>query len=363
MDEKLLYWIWLNSIKGVGPVTAKLLLKKFKEPKAIYTLDKIDLLETKGVGKVTVEAIINSRDLTKSEEILNRCHKLNIKIVTYDDNLYPSQVKEYDKSPIMLYYKGNLNFDTRGIAIVGSRRCSEYGKKIAIEVGHVLAKNNVTVISGMAKGIDSYAHTSCINESGNTIAVLGCGVDICYPKEHIKLMDKIINQGAVISEYQPNTMPNGKFFPKRNSIIAALSSKILVVEATEKSGAIITADYGFKMKKEVFAVPNGIYEIGSMGCNKLIYKGAKIYIDSSQLLQGMENNVQKYEYTINNDETLSREEQKIINTLYKKPHTVDEIVFLTKIHKQKIQNLLFNLELNGIISMTAGMYELIPDSI
>jgi len=171
-----------------------------------------------------------------------------------------------------------------GIAIVGSRRCTDYGKRLTVEVAEFLAQNNIPIISGMAKGIDGYAHTACLKADGYTLAILGCGLDICYPKEHIELMQRIIERGAVISEYPPGTKPDANHFPMRNRLISAWCKKLLVVEAGEKSGSLLTAAYAKEQNRQVFAAPNNIYSRESIGTNKLIDEGAKIYLNPFQLL-------------------------------------------------------------------------------
>lgn len=354
MKENLLYWVWLTNIKGIGPITSKILLKKFRDPEKIYEADEKELISITGIGKSTVKLITGSKDLSKVSDIIEKCNKENIKILTYCSNSYPLYAKNYDKIPIILYYKGKIHSDSIGIAVVGSRRCTDYGKKIAIEVGEALAQNNIIVISGMAKGIDSYAHTACINAGGQTIAVLGCGVDICYPKEHIKLMEKIIESGAVISEYPPGTLPEAKHFPKRNSLISAFSKKILIVEATESSGALITGKYGLEMNREVLAVPSSIYSPTSKGCNKLIYEGAKIYMDTNQLLNGMKN----YVDIKDNCEKFDELEQKIIDIIKEKPRKIDEIILLSNTNISKITTSLFSLELRDIVYVSGGIYHI-----
>ena len=199
----MLYWIWLTQIKGVGPKRQRLLLGKFNTPENIYRASFKELLQCPGIGNSTAKSIIEERSLEKAKTILDSVNDLNIKLLSLDDSLYPPEAKAIEEMPILLYYKGNLVENSMGVAIVGSRRCSEYGKNVVHEAATYLAKENIAVISGMAKGIDGYAHTSSIKAEGYTIAVLGNGLDICYPPEHIELMEKIIENGVVISEYPP----------------------------------------------------------------------------------------------------------------------------------------------------------------
>lgn len=360
-DEDLLYMIWLSNIKGIGPVTSKLLLEGFEKAEYIYKASKEELMQLKGIGEATAMVIEGSKDLSTANTVLERCEKLDIKILTYKDELYPQYAKDYEKSPIILYYKGKLYNNSIGVSIVGSRRCTEYGKRVAKEAAEFLANNNIPVISGMAKGIDSYAHTACINAGGYTIAVLGCGVDICYPKEHYKLMEQIIEHGAVISEYAPGTKPNAKNFPKRNSIISAFSKKILIVEAGEKSGAIITAQYGKSMNRELLAVPHDIYSVEGKGCNQLISSGAKIFNSFNQLIEGMSEFKIKYAddktNICSNIEELSAVENEVLEVINLKPSSLEGIICSLNIDRNIIVNTLFLLELKGIIEMSGNYYK------
>lgn len=280
----MLYWIWLTQIKGVGPKRQRILLEKFNTPEDIYKATLEELLECEGIGRKTAEVIIEERSLEKASTILDNVKKLDIKLLTLDDPLYPYEAKIIEEMPILIYYKGNLIKNSMGVGIVGARRCSEYGKMVTNTAATYLSKQNISVVSGMAKGIDGYAHTACIKSGGYTIAVLGSGLDICYPPEHKDLMEKIIENGAVISEYPPGVRPDPKHFPRRNLLISAWSYKILVVEAGRKSGALITASYGKQYEREIFALPDNIYREESMGSNRLIYDGAKIYLNEEQLL-------------------------------------------------------------------------------
>ncbi|MGF7184629.1 DNA processing protein [Desulfitispora alkaliphila] len=279
-----MYWIWLSEIKGIGPGTAKRMLDVFKNPENIYQASKVELEEVPGIGRGLSEVIATSRSLDHAERILEQTKRLNIKVLKITDPLYPEEIKDIPESPTLLYYRGNLREYSMGVGIVGSRRCSNYGKEVTKEAAIFLAKNNIPVISGMAKGVDGYAHTACIKAGGYTITFLGNGLDICYPKEHGELMEKIIATGAVISQYPPKTPAKREHFPKRNFLISLWSKKLLVAEAGQKSGALITAKYSQDLQRQVFAAPNSIYQQEGIGTNRLIADGASIYIDPSQLL-------------------------------------------------------------------------------
>ncbi|WP_097677506.1 DNA-processing protein DprA [Anaerosalibacter sp. Marseille-P3206] len=343
----MLYWIWLTQINGLGPIRQRALLEKFNTPENIYRASLEDLLECNGIGHKTAERIIEERSLEKAKRILDKTEKLDIRLLNLDNPLYPFEAKSINEMPILIYYKGNIIKNSMGVAIVGSRRCSEYGKMVTNSAATYLANEKICVVSGMAKGIDGYAHTSCIKSGGYTIAVLGNGLDICYPSEHMELMESIIENGAVISEYPPGVKPDSKRFPRRNLLISAWSYKILVVEAGVKSGALITANYGKQYEREVLALPDSIYRQESMGSNRLIYDGAKIYLYEEQLL--IDN---RYESKIveNKDDkqlvNLDETEKKIIEILLNEGEkTLEELSILTEMDMMQLVEKLSFMEL------------------
>lgn len=356
--EKYLFWVWLNEIRGIGPITASRLLAVFSTPENIYIADKSQLLEVNGIGVKTVEAIFSCKDLDNAKRILDKCYKLHINICIYNEQKFPQGISKIKDCPILLYYRGKLS-NENGIAIGGSRRCTEYGKRVTVEVATFLAKNGITVISGMAKGIDSYAHTACLKNLGYTMAYLASGVDICYPKEHRELYEAIIINGAVISEYKPGVKPNKRYFPRRNRLIAACCNKLLVAEVGEKSGALITAQYAKKFGKKIYAVPNNIYSIESNRCNKLISEGAKIYLNPQQLvMESIESEIEvKHEFQIDEVEKKENPTEIIILKILKdKKLTLDELEYRAKLNKSEIINILFKLEIEEKVKCVRGRY-------
>ena len=357
-ESDLVYLIWLSQINGIGPVIEKVLLNVFQTPRNIYKATKGELLNIQGIGNTTADTILNSKSLVKAEEILNKCEKHNICILTYEDSIYPIEVKIIKNAPLILYYRGNILEDSLGIAIVGSRRCSEYGKRITAEAGEFLAQNNIPVISGMAKGIDGYAHTACLKANGYTLAILGCGVDICYPKEHLELMHKIIEKGAVISEYPPGTKPDARHFPARNRLISAWCKKLLVVEAGEKSGSLLTATFAKEQNREVFSAPSSIYSTESIGSNKLIKEGAKIYLNPSQLLLNhikmpIVNN--KRENAELKGEGLTELQNTVLIKIKDNPMTLNELLLVLKDDKSEILENISIMELMGKVNISCGV--------
>lgn len=247
----MMYWIWLSKIPGIGCYTSRLLLKELKEPKKIYEASYEELIRIKGIGPKKAKQIYETKSLNKSYKILNDCEKKGIKIMTLNDEKYPKEARNLEDMPICLYYKGKIKKDIRKTAIVGSRRCDRTARQRTIEIATDLTKQGIAIVSGMAKGVDAYAQTACLKEGGYTIAVLGNGLDICYPSEHRILMENIERQGLVISEYEPGVGPQKVYFPRRNRIIAALSDEIIITSARKGSGALITAQYGQKYHRKV----------------------------------------------------------------------------------------------------------------
>lgn len=366
------YWIWLSLLKGVGPIIQKRLLGHFNDAESVYNASRLDLMEVAGIGELISESI-KSTSLEAAHRILEKINRSNIKILTYNDPLYNKRAKLSPYSPTMLYYRGNLIKDSAGVAIIGARRCTAYGKEVTREAAEYLAGEGITVISGMAKGIDGYAHTACLKAGGYTLAVLGCGVDICYPKEHSELMEGIIENGAVFSQFPPGTKPKPVYFPRRNALISAWSEKLLVVEAGENSGALITAEYTKLLGREVLVVPNQIYSQTGKGTNRLIMRGAQIYLQPNQLLLSNKESsevvkvvekkngvLNKYNKDVEVGATkikgrqFSLEEKNILDSISDNSKTIEELSQSTQMNQIELVGYLSILELEGIIETLPG---------
>jgi DNA processing protein len=248
------YWIWLSQIPYIGPITANVLVKTFGSPERIYNAGSQEIADTCHITKKQLDMIMKNRSMDKANEIIDKCNVNNINILTMKDTLYPLKSKEHD-APIVLYYKGNLKQLDKTVGIVGARRCTREARMGAITKAKEYTLRGYTVISGMAKGVDAYAHTSCLKSGGYTIAMLANGLDICYPKEHDLLMESIIENGLVLSEYPPGVKPSQYMFPIRNRLISAWSDEVVVIGAGRGSGAIITAEYAEKYGKKVIMMP------------------------------------------------------------------------------------------------------------
>ncbi|MBQ2938614.1 MAG: DNA-processing protein DprA [Clostridia bacterium] len=287
--ESKKYWIWFSLIKNLGCRRKLKLLKIYKNPEIIYKLPKEKLLEVEGIGEDTANNISISKNKKLLEYHINYMMKNNIDIINIQDKEYPQILKEIYDPPISLYIRGNKNIlNNTSIGIVGCRQCTEYGEKAAKYFSYNLAKENTNIVSGLAIGIDSYSHIGCLAAEGETIAVIGNGLDMVYPKENIELANKIIKKGgAIISEYPCGTRPDKMNFPARNRIISGISDSIIVIEAKEKSGTLITVDFALEQGRDVFVVPGNINSVNSVGTNNLIKQGARIVVTYKDVLSNL----------------------------------------------------------------------------
>lgn len=353
------YWIWLNSINNIGPIKAKRLLEYFKTPKDIWNADKSQLSEIEGIGQNLSFVIESCKDEKYLEDELNKIKKKNIEILTLNDDKYPANLKNIYDPPILLFVKGNISSeDNNAVAIVGSRKATHYGLKAAYELAKQLAQKGITVISGMAKGIDTAAHKGALDAGGRTIAVLGCGLDIVYPYENRILMNEIIKNGAVVTEYPLGTAPEAKNFPRRNRIISGISLGTIIVEASQRSGSLITADFALEQNREVFAVPGQIYTKQSEGTNNLIKQGAKLVTSVEDVLEELNIKI-KQDTMVELDQqiqynNLSKDEKMVFENISNLPIHLEEILNLSHFTIDKLNIIITTLELKGLIKQLPG---------
>ncbi len=276
--EEKKYWIWLSLIKNLGTKKIKKLLEIYKTPQKIYQLSKEELLKVPRNWENTATNILNLNTRKEVAKHMEYMQKYNIDILNIRDKQYPKMLKEIYDPPISLYIIGNKEIlNNASIAIVGCREATEYGKKAAKYFAYNLSKNGTNIVSGLAKGIDSYSHIGTFQNEGKTIAVIGNGLDMIYPSENVWIAKKIIETGgAIISEYPLGTKPEKMNFPARNRIISGMSKGIIVVEAKEKSGTLITVDFALEQGRDVYVVPGNINSVNSIGTNELIKQGAKM---------------------------------------------------------------------------------------
>ncbi|MCH1625596.1 DNA-processing protein DprA [Fredinandcohnia quinoae] len=342
----LVYWVWLSTCKYVGPISQKQLINHFHSPYAVFEANEAELLAVPGINKRAASSILRNRSLENAEQIVSTAIKKNINILHYNDPLYLPSSREYRESPIVLYYKGKLKSFDKAVAVVGSRRCSPYGKKVAAEIGKKLAEYDIPIVSGFAKGIDSYTHEACLKKRGYPIAFLASGVDICYPKEQLILYKKIVEMGGVfLSQYPPGTPPTPKLFLQRNALISAWSTEVIIVEAGENSGALWTADFAKKHGKTIYAVPNQIDRAEGYGTNLLLSEGVKPLLNIDNLNVIKERTHDKSQFLENSHE----HQNSILTYISESPHTLSSLSHLTKLSEENLLDKLFELELNGSI--------------
>lgn len=288
------YWFWLCNIEGLWREGISKIIDEFGSPAAAFECEDREFIKRTGKiifsksaekNKKIIEYIIESRNKDKLEDIRTRLKNKSIHFMCIEDEEYPDRLKHISNYPYGLYYKGTVSeLNKPATAIVGARNCTRYGEKTAKEIGFALAANGINVISGMAYGIDSYGLWGAVEGHGYSVAVMGCGADVCYPKQNIELYEMITERGCIISEYPVGRQPISWQFPLRNRIISGLADKIVVVEAKERSGSLITVEYGLEQGKDIMAVPGRIGDVLSNGCNRLIKDGAGIVTRPEDLL-------------------------------------------------------------------------------
>ena len=281
----LKYWLWLTTAPGLSNRTKLLLLEHFSSPEDVYYAQPDELCLVEGVTKQQAQALAD-KSLTRAETVLADCAKDGQFIVTMDDAAYPGRLRDMYDPPVVLYGKGSMPlFDEEAaVAVVGTRKCTPYGTGAASQLGYELARQGGLVVSGLAKGIDGAAHQGALRAGGFTAAVLGGGVDVVYPAENRRIYEDVAATGVVLSEYPPGTEPMASHFPVRNRILSGLSLAAVVVEAPERSGALITASTALEQGREVFAVPGPINAPNSKGCNALIRDGAGLVSEAWDIL-------------------------------------------------------------------------------
>lgn len=351
--------IWLSSIEGVSSKIIGILEENIGELSCLWGMDKKELLSISNINEKIKHEIIKNRNDLYYENLFKKIDENKIKIMTYYDENYPSSLRYINESPKVLYIKGQLlPEDETSIAIVGSRKSTSYGNWVAEKISNELSSIGISLISGMAKGIDTQVHLGAINNKGRTIAVLGCGVDVIYPSSNRELYNRIQDNGCIISEFPLGTQPLPYNFPQRNRIISGLSLGVVVVEATQKSGSLITAHHAMEQGKDVFAVPGNINSIFSQGTNLLIKDGAKLVMSVEDIIEEIPCLVEKYSNLSRKVELdysqFSDDEVKIIRCISERPIHCDLIAYRTGISVVELNSILTILEMKGIIKQLQG---------
>lgn len=345
------YWYWFCNIKDIWQGKMDILIEAFKEPEKVFKAKEEELSKIKGINSKDLNNIIDSKkDLNKLKE-LNNLDKRGISFIYYGHKDYPQKFINIHKKPYSLYVKGKLPAEDRpSVAIIGSRDCTNYGKEMAGKISCELAGYGVEIITGFARGIDSYGQWGAIKGKGTCYGVLGCGIDICYPKENFQLYQETILNGGIISEYPLGSEPISWHFPLRNRLISALSDKIIVVEAKEKSGTCITVDHALEQGKDVFAVPGRLTDSLSSGCNRLIKEGASIYTGVSDLFQNLPKNHDNYgKIEAKKIELLEKDFDVVYSKLDFLPKNIQQIIEETNLDGREVIRILVEMEIMELI--------------
>lgn len=351
------YEYWYANIKGISNRRKSEIRKNVKTAEELYNIEETEW--KKGIlTEKECQSIFESKRLWDLEKKYTHLVKKGIRLVLIWEEEYPKRLKRLSDAPYGLYVKGKLPEEERmTVAIVGARECSTYGKVMAQEFAEVLSKAGVQIVSGMARGIDSAGQRGALKSGGASFGVLGCGVDICYPREEIGLFMDLQENGGIISEFPPGTQPLRQHFPARNRIISGLSDVILVMEAKEKSGSLITADMALEQGKEVYALPGPISNQLSWGCNWLIKQGAGILISPHDLLKDLGFcNLEQEEIFLRSKILLETTENMVYSCLDFTPRNLRELIGVTKLPVSELLNILMKLELRGVVKEVSKNY-------
>lgn len=354
MDPRA-FWVGFNLVKGIGAVRVRALLEHFGDLSLAWDAPG-DALQAAGLSSRIVENMLKLRHQVDLEIVWQRIEKQGIQVLTWEDPAYPVHLKEIDQPPPVLYLRGALaQEDAWAVAIVGTRRITSYGRQVAEELAAYLARNGVTVVSGLARGVDAVAHSAAIAAGGRTLAVLGCGVDRIYPPENSRLAEQVMAQGGLLSDYAPGTPPDSANFPPRNRIISGLSLATVVVEAGEESGALITASFAAEQGREVFAVPGSIYAPQSKGTNHLILEGAHPLLQMQEVLEALNLTMIHQQQAARKILPADTTEASLLSTLSSEPTHVDEICVQSGLPIEKVSATLALMELKGMVRQVGGM--------
>ncbi len=349
---------WLASLPAIGAIKIQELLKYFKTEEQIFKAGENELRQVSRITEKDVACIISNRNIDTIKRKYEKMYQQGNRIISVHDKAYPEKLKNIVSYPYALFLRGNLPSEKKiSIAIVGARNCTAYGKEVAKWYARELAKAGIQVISGMAYGVDSYAHKGAIEGNADTYAVLGCGIDICYPRENFELYMHMSKQGGVISEYGPGVPGRAFQFPLRNRIISGLSDGILVVEARERSGSLITADLALEQGKDIFAIPGRIGDKLSEGCLNLIKEGATPVVSPIDIIENFHINMLLEQKGRKQEKVrLSAKEQKIYDCVTLEEKHISTILSESKMIMAEALSLLVKLEMRGVIRQSVKNY-------
>jgi DNA processing protein len=366
-DTSIRDWMALSYVTGVGSRTAAMLIDRFGSPAACFAASRASL-KSLGLKRLSIEALASREQVDCAERDLRELRKLGAGVITLTDERYPRSLRETYDPPVVLYCRGDLAraLSQPAIAIIGSRRCSTYGKNVAQMLARELAARGVTIVSGLARGVDHAAHTGALEAGGLTVAVMGTGIDAIYPKEHRSLGERIIEQGALITEFPLGAPPLPQNFPFRNRVISGLCLGVLVVEGAERSGSLITARLAYEQGRDVFAVPGNITSANSFGPNYLIKDGAKLVqtwrdvveefpMEIKATILGSERDQKRSDQLSFDEVSLSDEERRVIAMLKADEAThIDRLIESCGLGSGELMGALLKLEMSGRVKQMPG---------
>jgi DNA processing protein len=349
-------WIALSLVPEVGNVTFRKLLALFGTPEAVFHASREHLAGIEGIGERRATNIKQFSDWREVEKQLSRLQNMSGRVISFQSPEYPTMLRQVEDAPVLLYVKGTIQDEDRfSIAVVGSRNITPYGRVMTERLSSELSAAGFTIVSGMARGIDTFAHMSAIRSEGRTIAVLGSGIDKPYPSENRGLMERIAGSGYVASEFPLGTKPNRENFPRRNRLISGLSLGVVVVEAAAGSGALITASSALEQNREVFAVPGNVTSPNSAGTNELIQRGAKLIQKSDDILEELSPMLKGFMKTrTRNTVEITDDEKRLCDILTGEPMHIDVLSRELSLPPARALTLLLNLELKGVARQADG---------
>jgi DNA processing protein len=354
MDRRA-YWVGFNMVKGVGAVRMQGLLAHFGDLEIAWQAP-LDALMAAGLPLKIAENALRVRSGIDLDRVWEDIQKKDIQVLIRGDAGYPARLDQIDQAPPVLYVRGEIHSeDGWAVAVVGTRRATAYGRQVTEEIATCLAASGVVVVSGLARGVDAIAHDAALKAGGRTYAVLGSGVDRIYPPEHSRLAERIIEAGALVSDYAPGTPPDGVNFPPRNRIISGLSTAVVVVEAGETSGALITSTFAAEQGREVYAVPGNIHAPQSLGTNKLIQQGAHPLLKPEDLLDELDLLQVPMQRAARTILPANVVEAELLGKLSAEPVHADELHILTGLPIEVVSSTLTIMELKGYVKQVGPM--------
>ena len=349
------YWVGFNIVPGIGPARFQALLDHFGDLEAAWEAPVYELRRA-GLDRRSIDSLLETRSKISLDGEMEKIERAGVQVLTRQDETYPPQLRHIHSPPPVLYVKGELRpEDEWAVAVVGTRRATVYGKEATRTLASDLARNGVTIVSGLARGIDAQAHRAALEARGRTIAVFGSGIDIIYPPEHKKLAQAIVENGALVTEYALGTPPEGSNFPPRNRIISGLSLGVVIVEAGVTSGALITADYAAEQGRDVFAVPGNIFHRGSQGTNRLIQQGAKLVLSVEDVLEELNLTMISQQAEVRAVIPQNETESLLLKHISYEPIHVDEIGRQSGLPIVQVTSTLAMMELKGMVRQVGGM--------